>query len=126
MIPLVELDRATAALAMLGYQVSEDSLPTRMVLRAEADRQIDIHPITFDESGTGWQALAGHDGQDCAYPAHGFTTGLVGTTAVTCLSADVQLAHHLGYTPRPHDRADMKRLAARFELDLPHPYTAQQ
>jgi hypothetical protein len=32
------------------------------VLRAEADRQIDIHPITFDESGTGWQALAGSDG----------------------------------------------------------------
>ena len=122
---LVELDKATAALAVLGYRVSEDYLPTRLVLRADADRQIDVHPITFDQSGTGWQARAGPDGQDCPYPSQGFTTGVVGSMTVGCLSGEVQLAHHLGYTPGPHDHDDMQRLAARFDLDLPDPYRAQ-
>jgi hypothetical protein len=41
---------------------------------------------------------------------------------VSCLSPHVQIAHHLGYEPRSHDRADMRRLADRFALQLPAPY----
>src|SRR4051812_13639539 len=66
------------------------------------------------------------NGEDCKYPAHDFTTGRVGETTVGCVSAALQLAHHLGYVPRPHDHDDMARLAERFGLDLPPPYAAQE
>jgi lincosamide nucleotidyltransferase A/C/D/E len=125
-VRLGTVEQVYAALATVGYRVSEDSLPTRAVLRDTGGRQVDLHPITFDASGNGWQQGAGPDGDDCEYPAHDFTTGRVGTATLGCLSAEVQLAHHLGYVPRPYDHTDMGRLAERFGLDLPPPYAAQE
>ena len=105
-IELAYVDAATAVLNSNGYRIVEDHLPTQRVLRADGGRQVDLHPITFDRLGTGWQMGAAPGGGDCEYPAHGFTTGRVGDNAVHCLSADVQVAHHLGYKTRQHDDAD--------------------
>lgn len=121
-VRLAEIDHVCDTLAGIGYRVSDDLLPTRAVLHDANRRQIDLHPISFDESGTGWQACAMANGDDCEYPARGFATGRVGDTSVGCLSAELQLAHHLGYEPRPHDRDDMARLAERFSLVLPAAY----
>ncbi len=121
-IELINVPTAMQALAELGLLTAEDFLPTRVVLRSARGLQIDFHPVTFDSSGTGWQTAAGPNGSDCAYPADGFVVGRVNGVAVACLAAEVQLLHHLGYEPRPHDRADMRRLAAQFDLDLPAPY----
>jgi lincosamide nucleotidyltransferase A/C/D/E len=123
-VPLDSIERVCAVLATVGYRVSEDSLPTRAVLRDQDGRQVDLHPISFDASGTGWQAGAGPNGDDCEYPAQDFTTGRVGASSLGCLSPKLQLAHHVGYVPRPHDRDDMTRLATRFGLVLPPPYTS--
>src|SRR3954464_280564 len=57
-VPLVAIDRVYDALATIGYRVSEDLLPTRAVLRDGDGRQVDLHPIRFDASGTGWQERA--------------------------------------------------------------------
>jgi lincosamide nucleotidyltransferase A/C/D/E len=68
---VVELDGVAAltrAVDALGFTVAEDQLPTRLVLRAPDGRQVDLHPVTFDADGTGWQSAAGPNGSDCIYP----------------------------------------------------------
>ena len=123
-VALDAISNAVDALASLGYRLVTDLLPTRAVLRDGDGRQIDFHPITFDATGTGWQRNAMPNGEDCEYQADGFTVGRVGEMTVGCLTAQMQLAHHLGYAPRAHDYDDMARLSARFGIDLPPPYSA--
>jgi lincosamide nucleotidyltransferase A/C/D/E len=121
-VRLTDVDAMTAALDVFGYVVVEDELPTRLVLRTSTGLQLDVHPVTFDATGTAWQAGALPDGGDCEYPSDGFVDGTVAGTTVGCLSAEVQLAHHLGYPPRSHDHEDMERLAHHLGLALPPPY----
>lgn len=121
-VSLADVDRLLVALRSLGYGMAEDYLPTRAVLLSTDGRQVDVHPVTFDEHTDGWQAGASPDGSDCHYPAEGFDTGTIAGIVVPCLSAQVQVAHHMGYHPRQHDREDMARLAAVFGIELNHPY----
>ena len=121
-VEISAIPRVLNVLAQLDYGVVEDHLPTRVVWRDTLGRQVDLHPVTFDADGTGWQARASPDGTDCEYPAEGFTIGVIDGEQVPCLSPELQLAHHLGYEPRPHDFEDMRRLARRYGLRLPPPY----
>ncbi|MGI8912439.1 MAG: nucleotidyltransferase domain-containing protein [Chloroflexota bacterium] len=121
-LALDQADRAIGLLRTLGFAVAEDLRPTRLVLREPAGRQVDIHPVTFDAAGTGRQQGAAPDGGDCLYPASGFTTGVIAGQRVGCLSAAVQIAHHLGYPPDDADWHDMLTLRARLGVDLPVPY----
>jgi lincosamide nucleotidyltransferase A/C/D/E len=123
-VALKSIPKVCDSLAKCSYRVAEDHLPTRIVLRDGASRQVDLHPISFDKEGNGRQAAAMPDGSDCEYPAQGFTTGYIGDTVVGCLSAEVQVAHHLGYVPRAHDVSDMARLAERFGVEVPESYGA--
>lgn len=119
---VVELEAIGAVfecLSSLGFSVTEDLSPVRVVLTSPDGRHVDLHPVTFDEDGTGWQVRAAPDGSDCPYRAEGFTVGRIMDVAVPCLSAELQLEHHSGYTPRDRDREDMARLAVRFGLELP-------
>jgi lincosamide nucleotidyltransferase A/C/D/E len=118
-LDLAAVPAVRRALQVLSFEVAEDHLPTRMVLRSEHGQQVDLHPVTFDAEGTGRQAAAAPDGSDCCYPAEGFTTGTILGRTVGCLTAEVQVEHHSGYDPRPHDRDDMDRLAQRFRVPLP-------
>lgn len=111
-----------AALVPLGFEMTDDLRPTRAVLRTADGRQVDLHPITFDAGGTGWQVGASPDGSDCAYPGGGFASGRIMGRSVPCLAASLQVAHHLGYEPTDRDRADMASLTRRYGLVLPHPY----
>lgn len=106
-------------LAALGFSVLEDLSPVRVVLSSPDSRQIDLHPVTFDKDGTGWQVGASPDGSDCPYPADGFAIGEILGEAVPCLSAELQLEHHTGYEPRDRDRKDIARLGNRFGFELP-------
>jgi lincosamide nucleotidyltransferase A/C/D/E len=110
------------AISPLGFSVAEDHLPTRLVLRAPDGRQVDLHPVTFDAHGTGWQSAAGPDGNDCPYPADGFTTGSVSGRTVGCIAADLQVQHHRGYEPSDIDRHDLRLLHETFGVLLPAPY----
>ena len=118
-VELRDLPGVFECLSDLGFSVAEDLSPVRVVLRSREGRQVDLHPVTFDADGTGWQVGASPDGSDCPYPADGFTVGRIMDEAVPCLSAELQLDHHGGYTPRDRDRKDMVRLAVRFGLVLP-------
>ena len=93
-------------------------LPARLVLVDGKGRQIDVHPVYFDDAGNGWQDLS--QGAWALYPASGLGgEGRIAGHLVSCLAAELQLTHHLGYPWDDHDRADMTALAARFGLSLP-------
>ena len=104
-VRLEDVERLTNALGGCGFSVTVDHLPTRLVLGRPDGEQVDLHPITFDADGQGWQAGAAPDGGDCVYPADQFTHGVVDGRRVPCLGPQVQVEHHSGYTPRPHDAA---------------------
>jgi lincosamide nucleotidyltransferase A/C/D/E len=115
-VELEALPEVLRTLERVGFAVAEDHAPVRVVLRASDGRQIDLHPVTFDDEGTGWQRGASPDGSDCPYPSSGFGHGHILGRRVGCLTAELQLDHHRGYEPRDRDLADMARLSARFPL----------
>lgn len=120
-VPDDGLARARNALAACGYAygaAARPGLPARLVLCADARGQVDLHPVVFDELGNGWQPL----GEDAfgAYPADGLAAvGRIGDRPVRCLTADLQLRHHLGYPPADADRHDVRLLARHFGLPTP-------
>jgi lincosamide nucleotidyltransferase A/C/D/E len=116
------MPQVVGALEPLGFSVGEDLAPVRVVLSAPGGRQVDLHPVTFDEQGTGWQLGAAPGGADCPYPAWGFGHGRILDREVPCLSPELQVEHHCGYEPTELDRLDMDRLSRHFGLALPFPY----
>ena len=121
---VVALDRVDAireCLSILGYAVSEDERPTRLVLTAPGGRRIDLHTVEFDAGGGGVQALLG--GRSYRYPPEGFLAeGSVAGHTLPCLAAEVQIECHTGYEPTDTDRRDVALLAERFGLPLPRRY----
>lgn len=96
----------------------EPGLPARLVLVDSAGRQVDVHPVIFDRERNGWQRLGGGAWEQ--YPASGLAgSGRIGEMPVACITAALQLRHHLGYAWSRDDRHDMGLLAGRFGLSLP-------
>lgn len=118
------LARAQKALEMLGFCYSGEAhpgLPARCVLRDSHGRQIDFHPVVFDDSGDGWQDLG--DGTQVHYPARELTgTGEILGRSVPCITPELQIQHHRSYQPTAKDCRDMRALADRFHLSLPAPF----
>jgi lincosamide nucleotidyltransferase A/C/D/E len=121
-VELAALPRVLQTLETVGFRLAEDHAPVRVVLQTLDGRQADLHPVVFDDEGTGWQRGASPDGSDCPYPAAGFGHGRILGRSVPCLGPELQLEHHSGYRPRDRDRADMALLARRFSLSLPSSY----
>lgn len=120
-LPLVDVDRALRVLAALGYHVVDDELPTRVDLRADDDRRVDLHPLTFDSDGNGLQQL--QDGSFGTYSADGLRgEGHIAGRPVDCLTPDLQVRFHRGYPPDDDDRHDVHLLAERLGLPLPPEY----
>jgi lincosamide nucleotidyltransferase A/C/D/E len=91
-----------------------------MVVGNAARQQIDLHPVVLDEYGNGWQPLDGEAWDQ--YPREGLAgEGEIGGRAVRCLTAALQLRHHLGYPWDEDDQGDMGRLAAAFGVPMPPP-----
>jgi lincosamide nucleotidyltransferase A/C/D/E len=121
-VPIVQLGTARAPLEKLGFRLAVDWLPTRCKLEDGRGRGVDLHPVTFRADGSAWQHGLGGDAP-YQYPREGFAArGRIGGREVRCLSADVQLRHHLGYEPGPKDRVDMELLRDRLGLALQPPY----
>lgn len=117
-LPLVDVDRTLLVLAVEGYPVVDDELPTRVDLRADDDRRVDLHPLVFDTDGNGLQQL--QDGSFGTYSADGLRgEGRIAGRRVCCLTPNLQMRFHCGYTPDDNDRHDVRLLAERFGLPLP-------
>ena len=110
-----------AALAVVGFEhdpTAVPGLPARVLLADPGGRQVDLHLVVFDGQGNGWQEV----GEDAwgAYPAGDLTAfGTVGGRRVRCISATLQVRHHLGYPLTDTDRHDLRLLAERFGVAVP-------
>ena len=102
------LEAVLALLDEMGFRPHTDWLPTRIAMRDETGREVDIHPVVFAGDGSGW--LPAIDGGRFDYPADGFTTGSIADTEVPCISASLQAVFHSGYEPQDKDVADMAAL----------------
>jgi len=120
-VALGAVDAVQQALAPLGYEMTQDERPTRVVLAAPDGRQIDLHTVAFDADGGGVQRLPG--GRSYRYPPEGFAgRGTIAGRPVPCLTPAVQIECHLGYELTETDRHDMRLLAERFGLAVPGVY----
>lgn len=112
-----DVGAAIAATEVLGYTITEDRRPTRLVLVSDRGR-IDLHPIAWDSTGNGLQT--GFDDEVFRYPPGSLDAeGEIGGERVTCGTPALQLAFHQGYEPTERDRRDMAALARAFDLTLP-------
>jgi lincosamide nucleotidyltransferase A/C/D/E len=103
------------ALGHEGYEVAKGQLPTCIVLLDSEGRQIDVHPVAFDESGDGIYAM--EEGGTWAYPAAGFAgEGSVAGREVRCLTPEVQILCHAGYEFDDGDLHDLAVLRQRFGI----------
>lgn len=108
-----DLPDAQRALEELGFRHDRDvhpGLPARLVVRDAGRRQVDLHPLEFDDSGDGWQQLSDGDEWGC-YPAEGLAGwGSVGGRRVRCLTAALQVRFHQGYELTAKDEHDLELL----------------
>lgn len=117
-VPVEAAAMVRRVLSTEGFLVQRDWLPTVLAMRHPDGRAVDFHPVQPTADGGGDQILA--DGQRWHYPAP--VVGRIGSDPVLCCSAQCQIAAHLGYEPDEDDRADVRRLAERFNLEPPGPY----
>jgi lincosamide nucleotidyltransferase A/C/D/E len=117
-----ELDRLVPLFPAFA-PAEQEWRPARFLLRDERGRQIDFHPVTFDDQGDGWQELL--DGSFDRYPAAGLRgCGRIGPRTVRCITPELQLAHHDYATGAPDDVDwdDVSVLCERFKLSVPPAY----
>ena len=113
-----DMEPTLRALGALGFSMMTDELPQGFVVRDDADRRVDFHPVRFRSDGSGAQPM--NDGPEWIYPAEGFSgSGSIGGRTVRCLTAEVQVLSHIDYDPDETDRRDMRLLRDRFAVDLP-------
>ena len=104
----------------IGFIVEDDARPTRFVLRHPDGREIDMHPVVFDDKCVGKQLVPG--GKPFLYPKNAFTTGIINNETVPCLTAEQLITFHLGYTPLEQDKHNMKMLNQYLNIPLPDAY----
>lgn len=118
-----DLRSAERALVKRGFRQDEEAkpgLPARLVLVDEHGRQVDLHPLVFDESGDGWQQLSETGKAWGRYPAEDLAAiGTIAGRKVRCLAAPLQLRFHLGYEWSERDEHDIHLLAERLGVTGP-------
>jgi lincosamide nucleotidyltransferase A/C/D/E len=118
-----DLDAARQALEEQGFQHDESSdpgLPARLVLRDDRGRQVDLHPLVFDERGDGWQQLSATGRAWGRYPGDDLDAiGIIGGQRVRCLSAQLQARFRMGYELTECDEHDLHLLGEQFGVPNP-------
>lgn len=117
------LPGAREALEGLGFHHAADAqpgLPARFVMVDSRGRQVDLHPLRFDDVGDGWQQLGVAGDRWGRYPAADLrSTGSIGGREVRCLSPELQVRFHLGYRWTEADERDLRLLSETFGLPMP-------
>ncbi|MGH3078929.1 MAG: nucleotidyltransferase domain-containing protein [Gaiellaceae bacterium] len=119
---VVALADVPALLGVLGrarYEHAAGVTPGSVVLVDARGRQVDVHPVVFDdERGGGVYVM--DDGREWVYPGHGFDgRGRVAGRPVRCLSPEVQVLVHDGYELTAKDYRELDLLHERFGVDVP-------
>jgi lincosamide nucleotidyltransferase A/C/D/E len=121
-VRVLDVPAMCEALAIDGFALDRGEPASNFVLRDGRGREIDVHPVRFDENGNGIYRM--DNGEDWVFPAAGFEgRGRIGRREAACLTADVQmLCHATGYEPAETDFHDMRLLNARLGTPLLPPY----
>jgi lincosamide nucleotidyltransferase A/C/D/E len=115
-----DLELVQDVLWVLRFEVLRDWLPNAIAYTDLEGRQVDLHPVDPTPDGGGDQIqLDGESRWHYSAPVRGVISG----RTVLCCPVEDQVSCHLGYPPRQSDVEDMRRLADRFGLELPEPYT---
>jgi len=114
-----DVPKLQEALLGIGFQAKAGGTAASFVFADEHGREVDVHPIEFDQRGYGFFRLP--DGRRWPFPPAAFAgQGRVGERHVRCLSADAQVqCHGQGYVLTEKDLRDMERLQDRFGVVLP-------
>jgi lincosamide nucleotidyltransferase A/C/D/E len=117
-VELAEAPALTETLTADGYEQVAGAPPKSFVLVDAVGRQVDVHPVAFDEEGGG--VYRTDDDRDWVYPAEGFAgRGHVNGRPVRCLSPEVQVLVHDGYELTEKDYRELRLLHERFGVALP-------
>jgi lincosamide nucleotidyltransferase A/C/D/E len=115
-VPLEHVPALQEALARRGFRLAGGGAPMSVELTDAEGRQVDVHPVVFDECGGGVYRM--RTGEDWVYPAEGFEgVGSVAGRRVRCLTPEVQVLCHAGYELDEDDRRDLRALADRFGVE---------
>ena len=114
--------RMREELAAHGFTQVDDDFAGNFILADERGREVDVHPVRFDDAGNG-HLLSG-EGEPFGHSTEAFAaTGSVSGYRVACLSADAQMSNHSwGYEPGETDVHDMRLLHDRLGTSLRGPY----
>ncbi len=125
---VTKLDDSTKVIGALeagGYELVDGAPPQSFVLVDAVGRQVDVHPVIFDDA-RGGGVYEMRDGREWVYPMQGFTgRGQVNGINVRCLSPEVQVLVHDGYELTDKDYWELRLLHDRFGVDIPERYRAR-
>jgi lincosamide nucleotidyltransferase A/C/D/E len=114
---LAAIEQELDAIGFRHDPTTDPGLPARLVLRDRHARQIDIHPLLFDEKGNGWQQLSETGRAWGRYPREDLrATGTISGHPVQCLSPELQLRFRMGHEWSGPDEHDIELLMRRFRL----------
>ena len=106
-------DEATIinALQERGYRIVLDYRPARLALADDHGREVDLHPVRFDQRGFGIQEGL-RPGEQFHYPPDAYATGVISGRQAGCLSVEQHRRFHSDYELRDRDRQDLANLRA--------------
>jgi lincosamide nucleotidyltransferase A/C/D/E len=121
-VELKDVEAMRSILGGLGFELVEGIPESNFVLRDGRGREIDVHPVRFDDAGNGIYRM--EDGGDWIYSAAGFGGhGTIAGATVKCLTPEMQMVGHTGgYDPAETDFHDMRLLHERLGTALQGPY----
>lgn len=102
-----------------GFVVIHQDPPGFVSYAAEDGRVVDLCVTAADRYGDRWNLKRVVGSGEPDYPYDGFTYGWIAGMRVPCIGPQVQMDHHLGYTPEDVDRIDMDHLRERFDVVVP-------
>jgi lincosamide nucleotidyltransferase A/C/D/E len=112
-----DIDRLLAIFPEFRH-VYEDQWPSAYVLRDSRGRQLDFHPLEFDEDDNGWQPQSG--GGRSLWPREALAArGRLAGREVRCTSPQFQVEAHVYEGYDDVDWAAVELLCERFGLPLP-------
>jgi lincosamide nucleotidyltransferase A/C/D/E len=113
-VELADVPALTRVLEAAGYDVVAGGAPKSFAAVDVDGRQVDVHPVVFDDARGGGVYLMDDD-REWVYPAAGFEgRGRVAGRPVRCLSPEVQVLVHDGYELAEKDYEELRLLHERF------------
>jgi len=119
-VPLSDMSRVQAALLRCGYLLVRGGEPMAIKMADQGGRQVDVHSVSFDQSGDGLFKMDNGDEWLCTVASFEGVGEVLGRR-VTCLTPDAkgQRLRRSGYGLDQTHIADLTALSERFGTPMP-------